>query len=80
MTFESLVEAVDERVRAASRAGYGFYRGPHVAYWHFGDRSARLRAGANGDVLLDGAIDPPVHAPCDDAAVETLSSAIVTMA
>ena len=76
MSFEELVEAIDERLRAAVPTRYGLYRGPHVAYWHFGDRSVRLRAGTNGDVLLDGALEEPLHVPCDQSALGDLVAAL----
>jgi hypothetical protein len=72
--FDQFVEDVDTRLQASVTCSYGLYRGPHVAYWHFGDRTARLRSGENGDVLLDGDAALSVHADCDAAAVELIAA------
>jgi hypothetical protein len=75
--FEQFVEDVDRRLQSAVTVNYGIYRGPHVAYWHFGDRTARLRSGERDDVLLDGDVSASVHAACDDASVEAIVAGLV---
>jgi hypothetical protein len=76
-TFEQFVEDVDRRLQSAVTVNYGIYRGPPVAYWHFGDRTARLRIGERDDVLLDGDVSASVHAECDDASVDPIVAALV---
>lgn len=75
--FEQLVDDVERRLRSAVTVNYGIYRGPHVAYWHFGDRTARLRSGERDDVLLDGDVGPALHAACDAASVEPIVAGLV---
>jgi hypothetical protein len=75
--FEQFVEDVDRRIQSAVTVNYGIYRGPHVAYWHFGDRTARLRNGERDDVLLDGDVTEPVHAACDAASVDAIVAGLV---
>jgi hypothetical protein len=70
--FDRFVDAVEERLQAGISHNYGLYRGPFVAYWHFGDRTARLRSGETGDVLLDGDCAVPVRAGCDDASIDAI--------
>jgi len=53
VTFDAFADAVDDRVRTLVAGDYGIYRGPHVAFWHAGDTSARLRAGIRNDVELE---------------------------
>jgi hypothetical protein len=75
--FDQFVDDVDRRLQSAVAVNYGIYRGPHVAYWHFGDRTARLRNGERDDVLLDGDVEASVHATCDEASVETIVANLV---
>jgi len=75
--FEQFVEDVDRRLQSAVTVNYGIYRGPHVAYWHFGDRTARLRNGERDDVLLDGDVTASVHAACDEASVDAIVAGLV---
>jgi hypothetical protein len=75
--FEQFVEDVDRRIQSAVTVNYGIYRGPHVAYWHFGDRTARLRDGEGDDVLLDGDVSAPVHARRDEASVDAVVAGLV---
>jgi hypothetical protein len=75
--FDRFVDEVDTRVQSTVTCNYGIYRGPHVAYWHYGDRTARLRNGENDDVLLDGGPGPAVHAKCDDASIDTIVAKLV---
>jgi hypothetical protein len=75
--FDQFVDDVDRRLQSAVTVNYGIYRGPHVAYWHFGDRTARLRSGEHDDVLLDGDVSASVHAACDDASVDAIVAGLV---
>jgi len=75
--FERFVDDVERRLQSAVTVNYGIYRGPHVAYWHFGDRTARLRNGERDDVLLDGDVAASVHAACDDASVDAIVANLV---
>jgi hypothetical protein len=75
--FDQFVDDVDRRLQTSVTANYGIYRGPHVAYWHCGDRTARLRSGERDDVLLDGDVTAAVHAACDEASVDTIVANLV---
>jgi hypothetical protein len=75
--FDQFVDDVDRRLQTSVTANYGIYRGPHVAYWHFGDRTARLRSGEGNDVLLDGDVAASVHATCEEASIDTIVANLV---
>jgi hypothetical protein len=79
MTFEAFVDASDQEFRRTAGADYGMYRGPHVAYWHLGDRTARLRAGKHDDAMLDGICDP-IHVPCAAPAIGRVVAALANLA
>jgi hypothetical protein len=76
-TFEQFVDDIDRRLQSAVTVNYGIYRGPNVAYWHFGDRTARLRSGEGDDVLLDGDVGASVHATCEEASIDAIVANLV---
>jgi len=78
VTFDALVDAVDDRVRTLTAVEYGVYRGPFVAFWHQHDVSLRLRAGTAGDVELEitGERARRTLEPCADEAVPRIAAAI----
>jgi hypothetical protein len=79
MTFDDFVDALDREFRRTASADYGVYRGPNVAYWHLGDRTARLRAGKHDDAMLDGICDP-MHVTCDAPAIDRMVAVLTSLA
>jgi hypothetical protein len=81
VTFDQFVIAIDEELKAAVDLPYGLYQGPHVAFWHAGAFTARVRAGVNDDAELtlvseDDVVGEPLRAPCETGGVARFASAI----
>jgi hypothetical protein len=79
LTFDDFVDALDREFRRTASADYGVYRGPHVAYWHLGARTARLRAGKHDDAMLDRICDP-IHVTCDAPAIDRMVAVLTSLA
>lgn len=70
MTFDAFVLAIDEQLKIAASVPYGLYQGPHVAFWHAGAFTARVRAGTNDDAELtllseNDVVGQPLHVRCE---------------
>jgi hypothetical protein len=81
VTFDQFVLAIDEQLKSAVRLPYGLYQGPHVAFWHAGAFTARVRAGTRDDAELmlvseDEVVGEPLHVRCEAEGVVRFASAI----
>jgi hypothetical protein len=81
VTFDQFVLAIDEQLKTAVRLPYGLYQGPHVAFWHAGAFTARVRAGTQDDAELtlvseDDVVGEPLRARCEAEAAARFATAI----
>jgi hypothetical protein len=81
VTFDQFVFAIDEQLISAVDVPYGLYQGPHVAFWHAGAFTARVRAGVHEDAELtlvseDDVVGEPLRAPCEPDGAARFANAI----
>jgi hypothetical protein len=84
VTFEEFVLTIDEQLKASVALPYGLYQGPHVAFWHAGAFTARVRAGIADDADLtlvseDEIVGEPLHVRCEAEGATRVARAIGAM-